>query len=458
MHPSPRSSAPDLPNWDENTVDRLAAEYCEFGETLLANRDYNKARSVYQIALDYSPQLAIAHNGIACAEYYLGNYCAALNAANRAISYHARIDFYDRRRLIKQALNDDNGVLASRDRQIESSFQNLVDLQLNEIEFDRLALANFDLYIETHQQNPDGYYYRGMYYERLEHYRLALADFDRAISLQPNTVVFHHVRGLAHQQLSNFADAITDYNLVIQLQPALASVYDNRGEIRRLSGDLFHALDDFNRAIDLNPQFVAAYFHRGILRTELGNIDDALADYNRTISLDPRHVDAYVRRSWIYFRRGKYSQAISDCDFVNHIVELTAPVAQSACYQADYLLGVIHSLSGFGHQAIEDFTRSIETAPNYLAARYYRGVIYRELGNIIKSDDDFARAKSIQDCRLERSIDLDETRLYAEGLALYHSGQIMAALTMLNLADLYAKQSENQQIHSLIATFIDRHY
>lgn len=456
MHPFPDPSTPNLPAWDKNTVHRLAAQYCEFGELLLTRQDYHRARSVYQIAIDYSPQLAIAHYGIARAQYHLGNYCAALTAVNRAISYHSRIDFYYHRILINNALNDDS-IVASTDRPIELSSQNLVDLQLNEIEFDRLTLANFDLYIEAHPQNPDGYYYRGLYYDRLEHYHLAVADFDRAISLKPNNVLCHQARGCAHQHLGNYAAALADCELAIQLQPTLASGYHNRGEIRRLSGDLLPALADYDRAIDLNPQFVAAYCHRGIVRAELGNVDDALADYDRAIALDPKSVDAYVRRSWIYFRRGRYSQAIFDCNAIDRIVD-SADLEQPACFEAAYLRGVIHVLLGNPDRAISDFTRSIEIAPNYLAARYYRGVVYRELGDIAKSDRDFALAKSIQDSRLERRLDLDETRLYAEGVALYHSGRLLAARTKLNLANLYAKQSANGQIHSLIVTFIAEHY
>ncbi len=228
MHLFSHPSAPNLPDWDTNTVHRLAAEYCEFGEILLANQNYHQARSVYQIAIDYSPQLAIAHNGLARAQYHLGNYRAALTAVNRAILYRPQIDFYYHRTLINNALNDDCAD-SSSDLPLESAALNVVDLQLNEIEFDRLALANFDLYIEAHPQDPDGYYYRGMYYDRLEHYRLALADFDRAISLQPNNVLCHQARGCAHQHLGNYAAALADYNLVIWLQSTLASGDDNGG-------------------------------------------------------------------------------------------------------------------------------------------------------------------------------------------------------------------------------------
>ncbi len=109
---------------------------------------------------------------------------------------------------------------------------------------------------------------------------------------------------------------------------------------------------------------------------------------------------------------------------------------------------------GLEHQAIVDFTKAIELVSNYLAVRYYRGVIHRELGNVAKSNYDFARAKSIQDALVERSISLDETRLYAEGLALYYTGHLEAARTTLNLATLHAKQSENHRFHARITLFI----
>jgi tetratricopeptide (TPR) repeat protein len=458
VYPSPHRSTPDLPDWDKNTFNRLAAEYCDLGETLLETKDYHRAKSAYQIAIDYSPQLAIAHNGLARVEYYLGNYHAALTAADLAVSHHARIDFYYHRTLIIKALNDDDRVISSSHQAIAPSSQNFVNWQLNEIEFDRLALANFDLYIEANPEDPNGYCYRGMYYDRLEHYHLAVADFDRAISLQPGEALFHHARGCVYQHLGNFTAALTDYDLVIQLQPALASVYDNRGEIARLSGDLHLALADYDRAISLNPLFVAAYFHRGITRTALGNIDEALADFDRVIAIDPKYIDAYIRRSWIFFRRGKYAQVISDCKLVIHIGTAEVPTEDRECFQAYYLLGIVHAVLGFKHRAIENFTDSIELAPNYLAARYYRGIIYRELGSLEKSDRDFLRAKSLQDCQLDRSIDLDETRLYAEGIALYHAGQIQPARSMLNLADLYARQSENNWFHEQIVIFLDRHY
>ncbi len=160
------------------------------------------------------------------------------------VRYRAQVDFYYQRTLIIKALKNEKIVLATAHSKSEPSPENSINCQFNELEFDRLALVNFDRYIDARPQDPDGYCYRGMY-----------------------------------------------------------SVYDNRGEIKRLSSELQPARADYERASDLNPQFVAAYFHRGIVRMELGNVDAALADFDRAISIDPKYIDAYPRRSWIYFRR-----------------------------------------------------------------------------------------------------------------------------------------------------------
>ncbi len=455
MQLPPNLSTSDLPEWNETTQAELAELYYQLGERLLAAKNYDRAKSAYQIAIEYQPNLASAYDGIARVECLLGEYRAALVAIDTAIFYHARIDYYYQRTLVIQSLTDRG--LTAEGQQIDRVPQNSLDWQLNELEFDRLALANFDRYIEAHPQDPDGYCYRGMYYDRLEHYLLALADFDRAIALKPQEPLFHHARGGTYQKIGNFSAALADYDLAIALEPDLAPIYDNRGEIYRLLGDLPGALADYDRAIEIDPQSVAAYYHRGIVRAELENPAAALADYNCAIEIDPRFVDPYLRRSWIYFRQGKYSEAIADCKLI-HCISNTILLANNAYFQAHYLLGVIHSQLGCKHQAISDFTKAIELAPNDLAACYYRGITYRELGNITESDDDFARAKSMKERRLERTSELDETRLYAEGLALYYTDLIQQARSTLNLASLYAKQSQNHRFQLQIATFIAQNY
>jgi tetratricopeptide (TPR) repeat protein len=455
MRPSSDLSTSDFPDWDGAAIANLAVEYCKRGENQIEAKEYTQARSAYRIAIECSPKLAIAHSGMARAHYHLGNYQAALVSINVAIDCDAQTNFYYQRALITKALNDEDldvtdvrAIFSPSPpdlAQERSSCDDLVDSD-NE----RLALANFDRHIDSHPEDPDGYCYRGMCYDRLEHYLLALADFDRAIALKPRASLFHHARGRTYRNIGNFAAAIADYDLVILLQPQLASVYVDRAEIHHLSGDCQQALADCDRAIGLNSRLSAAYFQRGITQAELGSLDAALADYTEVIAIDRHHLGAYIQRSWIYFRRGDYARAIADCELVNS--------GDRVCFQAHYLLGVIHCLSGLRTKAIADFTRTIELAPNYVAARYHLGVIHHEFSDLTAANYQFAQAKSIQASRMEQSIDLDETGLYTEGLALYYSGELESARTILNLAALFAKRYDNTRVHSQISNFIHRHY
>jgi tetratricopeptide (TPR) repeat protein len=455
MRPSSDLSTSDFPEWDGVAIENLAVEYCKRGENQIEAKHYTQARSAYRIAIECSPKLAIAHSGMARANYHLGNYQAALVSINIAIDCDAQIDFYYQRALITKALNNEDTDVADFQAIFSPSPPDLAQPQSSQPELvdsdnEQLALANFDRHIDAHPEDPHGYCYRGMCYDRLEHYLLALADFDRAIALKPEIALFYHARGRTHRNIGNFAAAIADYDLVIELQPQLASIYVDRAEIHHLSGDCQQALADCDRAIGLNSRLSAAYFQRGITQAELGSLDAALADYTEVIALDRHHLGAYIQRSWIYFRRGDYLRAIADCELVNS--------GDQACFQSHYLLGVIHCLSGLRTKAIDDFTRTIELAPNYVAARYHLGVIHHEFSNLTAANHQFAQAKLIQSRRMEQSIDLDETGLYTEGLALYYSGELESARTLLNLAALFAKRYDNTRVHSRISNFIHRHY
>jgi tetratricopeptide (TPR) repeat protein len=299
-----------------------------------------------------------------------------------------------------------------------------------------VALAKFDRYIELYPQDAHGYCYRGICYQQLQAHPRALADFNMAIELKPVEPVFHHARGVTYQQLGNFLAAIADYDLVIQATLLVAKIDDDApAEISYLQGDL-------PQKIAVNPLLIDAYFRRGMTHTELGNCDRALVDYDRIILLDPAHVRAYIQRSWIYFRQGKYPPAIQDCETVKTI--------DKVCFWANYLLGVINALSGLPERAIADFTVAIELSPNYVSARYHRGIIYYELGNTIEAIADFDRARTIQDLNLEKLIDRDETGFYAEGLALYYTGQLAAAIAMLEIAFSAAKRLGNLSFQSHI--------
>ena len=207
------------------------------------------------------------------------------------------------------------------------------------------------------------------------------------------------------------------------------------------------ALKDCTRAIELDPQLVGAYFRRGLIYGERGDIDLALQDYGITIGINPQHIDAYIQRSWIYFRQNNYNLAKLDCQVIKSL--------DSACFWSNYIIGVIESISGLKREAIDSLTKAIEISANYVSARYHRGIVYHQLGDVANAMADFEQARTMQARGLERLVDRDETGFYAEGIALQHLGQPDAARKVLLFGALAAKRFNNNSFHQLIQAQIE---
>ena len=247
--------------------------------------------------------------------------------------------------------------------------------------------------------------------------------------------ILYRRRGRIRQQLGDYTNAMADYDRAIEIEPQMAQAYANRADIYINRGDYPRALIQCNQAIRFDPQLVSAHYQRGVINTEVGNLHAALADYHRLIQIDPQDINAYIQRSWIYFRHGEYPAAMNDCQQVRTLDRNSVP--------ANYLLGIVQSLSGFKQEAIFSFTKVIELKPSFICALYHRGLLYHDLKNEAKATDDFHLAQEIQaqisDCSGKR----DETGLYAEGLALYYMGHPDTAKVILHQSALVAQKLKN---------------
>ncbi|WP_310488780.1 tetratricopeptide repeat protein, partial [Chamaesiphon sp. VAR_69_metabat_338] len=360
-------------------------------------------------------------------------------------------DFYYQRASVNKSLKNYYQVLVDckyiLERVAHPSARWLNAVALVKLENYQIALASLDRHIEDYPQDPNGYCYRGICYERLEKLPQASIDLDRAIALQAGQPVFHHARGRARQKMGDLPGALADFNITIDRKPQ-AAVFNDRAEVHRGLGDRQAALKDCNRAIELNPKFINAYFRRGLIFVELGDLELALLDFDITLDFDPEYADAYIQRSWIHFRKNDYTRAKQDCRSVKAL--------DNASFWANYISGVVDGLSGLHHTALKNFSRAIELSPHYVSARYHRGVVHYELGNTAAAMADFEQARSLQDRGLERLVDRDETGFYAEGLALYHLGQPEAARTVMILGALSAKRFNNPSFHQLMQTKIEQ--
>jgi tetratricopeptide (TPR) repeat protein len=425
--------------------------YCARGGSSIELKKYTHAKTDYEQALKLSPVLAIADGGLARAYYGLGDYHAALIGYNRAIQHDSEnLDFYYYRALVNKKLADYDRVLLDCKFILERQPSAISVRWLNsrahfQLGNYQLAIFNFSQYLNLQLDDTYAYYYRGISYERLNDLPHALEDLNRAIALKDDRGIFYRRRGRIAQLLGDFTSAMKDYDRAISLEPHMAQAYVNRADIYLNRGDYSRALIQCNQAIQLDPLLVSAYYQRGAINTEVGNLHAALADYHRLIQLDPQDLTAYLQRGWIYFRHGEYTAVIHDCEQIFSLICGNSPLMLGTHHlvTANYLMGVVQSLSGFKQEAIISFTKAIDLEPNFICALYHRGLMHYDLKREHKAKIDFALAQEIQNQGLESINERDETGLYAEGLALYYMGQIETSRSIFYQAVLVSQKFKN---------------
>ncbi len=427
--------------------------YCARAKSLIELKNYRQAETDYQTALKINPTLAIADGGLAQIYYHQKDYAAALVSVDRAIQRDQdQINFYQCRALINKKLGDYPRILLDCKFILEHQPSDLPARWLNaRTHFDmgsyQLAIFNFSQYLNLRNDCANAHYYRGICHERLDNRSDALIDLNRAIELKSDLAILYRRRGRILQQLGNFTGAMADYDRAIYLDPQMAQAYSNRADIYISRGDYPRALSQCNQAIHLDPHLVDAHYQRGIINTEVGNLHAALADYHRLIQINNRDIHAYIQRGWIYFRHGEYASVQTDCEQILAINRESVP--------ANYLLGIVQSLSGLKQESIFSFTKAIEFEPSFICALYHRGLLHHDLKHESKAMSDFTLAQAIQTQQLDCLNKRDETGLYAEGLALYHLGQADAARVMLNQAAVIAQKLKSNVFHQQIMFTIE---
>jgi tetratricopeptide (TPR) repeat protein len=427
--------------------------YCARAKSALELNDDQQAETDYKTALRINPTLAIADGGLAQVYYKQKKYAAALVVCDRAIGKDRHnLDFYRCRAATNRKLQDYARVLLDCKFILEQQPNDLPARWLNarshfHMDNHKLAVFNFSQYLNLRNDDVYAYYYRGICYERLGNRTDALADLNQAIDLQSNLAILYRRRGRIRQHLGDFTGAMSDYDRTIMLDPKMAQAYTNRADIYLNRGDYARAMVQCNEAIHLDPQLINAHYQRALIHTEVGNLHAALADYHRLIHLQPSDMQAYMQRSWIYFRHGEYTAAMNDCEKVLSIDRNSVP--------ANYLLGVVQSLSGLKQEAIFSFTKVMDFHPSFICALYHRGLLHYDLKQQGKAMSDFELAQEVQGKGLDCSSQRDETGFYAEGLALYYMGQTQTAIAILQQAALLSQKLKSLVFHQQVIFTIE---
>jgi tetratricopeptide (TPR) repeat protein len=207
----------------------------------------------------------------------LGNYEAALTAANRlvGVAFGDPIS-YSRRAAVYEAMGN---AAAANDDQSKAS------------DAFRQAVADYDVLTSINSNACEAYVDRGRLYRKLSDIERAERDFTHAIECDPELVDAYYERAATAEARGNSRQAIKDYNLVVNLAPNMTEGFVGRARIWVDLGQWNKAEQDLTEALRIDPSSWAAHYERGVgylklaeQRTSEEAYDQARVAYETSLS------------------------------------------------------------------------------------------------------------------------------------------------------------------------------
>lgn len=279
---------------DEQQLDSIilqsANEYLERSVRLFMEHRYHECIEDCKRAIDLEENNDMAYARIAYTYIRIGDFKAAFNYLNRAISYNPKC-------ALAYCVS---GMIYA-----------------NQIKDYKKAMEEFDRSIKFDSNCAISYYNRGILYaQQFKEWEKALADYNKAIELDNTYSYAYTGRGALYaDQAKDYVKALTDYNKAIENDENNSFAYYNRGVLfAEQLRDYDRALTDYNKAIELNSNYSDSYNARGLLYAEIKKDNKrALADYKQAIKLNKNNSDAYYNRGNLYFEQMQdFDKALSD--------------------------------------------------------------------------------------------------------------------------------------------------
>ena len=288
-----------------------------------------------------------------------------------------------------------------------ASYSKLIDLEPSLIEAYRnrgaalsktgdnnKALADYDLAIALFEskypppasqpQKWELFVNRGIVLVKAGKAAAAIADFNMALEYGGDPAAIHANLGYARFRMNELDNSLMEYDQAIQADPDRAGLYYQRGLVFE-EVSLPDAVKDFSRAIILDGRFAAALAARGRANLRLGYKNDAIRDYSLALELEPGNEEYLTARAALFCQAGERDKAIKDYS--------SAIEANPTNFESYLGRGICHAANGDAARAGEDFGQVLKSgSPLSTAAYLEAGILKEKQGSYREAIDDFSRA------------------------------------------------------------------
>ena len=151
------------------------------------------------------------------------------------------------------------------------------------------------------------------------------------------------------------------------------------------------------QAVAIRPSFPDVYNMLGVIYHAQGRFQDAEDAFEAALRINPRYTEAALNLSVTYNDRGKYEQArevysrvvANSVDQPQHL----DPFARGKLANMHADLGAAYAGLGMHDEAVREYCKALDLAPDFVDLRVRLGNVYRDMGMYNAAIAEFEHAK-----------------------------------------------------------------
>ena len=226
--------------------------------------------------------------------------------------------------LLAGALRQQGDLIGARDHiekalQLRSNYAgalyNLGLVMLRQKDFAN-AQAQFNLLLQTHQQNPTIWNGLGVANVNLGRVDEAISNYRHALELDPNYADAFANLGAALLARGKYDEAIEMCEKALRLRPDLAETHLNLGAALLAQGKYDEAIEMCEKALRLRPDLAETHAGLGVALWNRGRADESISHNRKALELNPDLLDSRLSLGLALFTKGNYDEAIAHLEYV----------------------------------------------------------------------------------------------------------------------------------------------
>jgi len=155
----------------------------------------------------------------------------------------------------------------------------------------------------------NGFYYRGLAFEKRREWPDAIADFSTTIWREPNSRLALVERSVCYERLGEPERAFRDLDEMLRRDPDDALAYALRADILEMEKQSAAAGQAATRAIELDPKLPLPHDVRSRIYAAENELDKADREFSEAERLDPDRVREILGPAYLFERRRDYKRA-----------------------------------------------------------------------------------------------------------------------------------------------------